>query len=694
MHCNSFEHDHPALHTPAIWHPSADREGFAVVLFRRSFTLRRARAGSVLWVSASERFELFLDGKLIARGPSRSDPMRWGCVRVVLPGLSAGRHVLAARAWHFGRYAGVGQLGGPAFFMLCAQKPDTDLGRLVAAGPQWLCWHDTSRTPIDKHAWGDKPPYYVVGCGERIDGSAAPWGWEKPSFRAAGWEPATVVCKAAADPWGNLPLGHWLRPDPLPQMTGRSHAFASGNQRITVPARSSHRLVLDAGQPVNAYLSLTVSGGRGATIDTVCAEAPYRGDCRTKGHRDRTDGCEFFGHRDRFLPDGGRRRTFSPLWFRSLRYLQIDIRTRAQPLTLESVALQTTGFPLKRRARITVDPAHAATVKRILDVSHRTIELCSHETFFDCPHYEQAQFPGDSRIQAIYHYVVCDEDRLARKAIDDFHASRLPDGMLQCRYPSRWVQIIPTFGLYWVAMLDDFRLYRGDVEFLRPYLPAAGGVLEWFTRRLRPDGMLGFIEHAPFIDWAEGFKCGNAPQDDDGGSAILTLLLARACQWLAAVERACGQLEAAGDHERLGTQLRRTTLRKCWRPKRGLLSDTARGNTFSQHAQIEAILAGAWPTRTAATVLKRALSATDLTSIGTHYYRYYLLQALKSAGLREMFFDQLTPWTDCLRDTGLKTWPETDRPNPRSDCHAWSVGPAIELYQSILSHNPARPKAD
>jgi hypothetical protein len=56
-----------------LWHPSPDcpRDGFAVVLFRRACTVPR---WTTLWVTASQRFELFLDGHRIARGPSRSDP--------------------------------------------------------------------------------------------------------------------------------------------------------------------------------------------------------------------------------------------------------------------------------------------------------------------------------------------------------------------------------------------------------------------------------------------------------------------------------------------------------------------------------------------------------------------------------------------------------------------------------------------
>ena len=51
-------------------------------------------------------------------------------------------------------------------------------------------------------------------------------------------------------------------------------------------------------------------------------------------------------------------------------------------------------------------------------------------------------------------------------------------------------------------------------------------------------------------------------------------------------------------------------------------------------------------------------------------------------------FGLLDHWHHCLEDTGLTTWPETDRLHPRSDCHAWSVTPAIEMLQTVLGIEP------
>jgi hypothetical protein len=699
-----FPPAHPVLYTSCIWHPDSNvpREGYAVVLFRRKFTLPKAARNVRLWVSASQRFILHLDGKIIARGPSRSDPERWNCPAVDVGVLSAGRHVLAATVFHMGSHAGKAQLGGPGFFLLHAEG--MDLSRRLDTGTGWKCFHDVSRTPVVKHCWAKKTPHDVVGSGERVDAKKYPWGWERIGFVDKDWPQAWIVCRAARDDWGNRPLGHVLRPDPLPPMEERSQRFTrvveapeglrdrltrwlEGPGRVVVPSRTHWRIVLDLGAVTNAYPLLKVSGGKGSHIRMVSAEAPYLDSTYAKGDRDKTDGANIWGHRDDFHPDGGRHRTFTTLWFRSFRYVELVIQTAENPLSLESFETLFTGFPLSSTERFVPDARHRNSCARMLDISWRTARLCAHETFFDCPHFEQAQFEGDSRVQAVFHYLLAGEDRLARKAIDDFHASRTEEGLLLSHFPARTPQVIATFSLFWIGMLHDFRVYRGDAAFLRRYMPCAREILAWFDFHTRADGLLGFIAHAPFMDWTGDFKCGNAPQDTDGGSSILTLLFASACGWMAELENVCGYPELTNRWRRMHRRLVKTTMNSCWDARRGLLADTPLKRTFSVHAQVQAILVGALRSSHARKVLRRAIDATGVTQVGTLYYRYYVAQAMKACGWREGFFDLLRSWETLLEGTGLTTWPESDK-NPRSDCHAWSVTPAIEFLQTILGIEP------
>jgi hypothetical protein len=695
-----FPDDHPLLAAPCLWHPSAARGGYAIVHFRTTFVLDAPVEAPTFWATAVQRFVLYLDGRLVARGPSRSPPSRRSCSPVATGPLAAGPHTFAATVAHFGEHAGQGELGGPAFFLLW--------GEALGGAAAWRCFEDRSRTPLPGHAWGEaRPSYDAAGAGERVDGALAPWGFASPGYDDAAWAPARDLGPAGPSGYGNYRQGVRLYPDPLPPMDERPgrfarvadaagpasraalEAWALGGGELAVPPGGRVRALLDRGELVNAYARVRVSGGRGGRVRVVACEAPFE-DARTraKGDRDRPEGKAALGRLDEYLPDGGAARDFEPLWFRAFRYLEVDAEAAGEPLTLGPVTPHETGYPLAERARFRAEGD--ADAGRIWEVSLRTARRCAHETFFDGPHYEQLQYVADARVQAVFAYLVGGDDRLARKAVDDLHRARLPDGLVPARAPARHEQAIPAFALHWVGMLYDSLRYRGGAAGLEPYLPAAREVLAWFARRRRPDGLLGAIGGWNFFDWAPGWPRGEPPEapPGEGGSAPLSLLFAEACGWARALERACGYPELGARWGRLRRAVAGAVVRACWNDARGLLADAPGLARYSVHAQTQAVLAGALAGARARTALAGALADPAVTPPGTLYYRYHVAQALKRAGLRGHVAAALEPWRALLRGTGLTTWPEREG-RPRSDCHGWSVTPAIEYLQTVLGVEPA-----
>jgi hypothetical protein len=228
---------------------------------------------------------------------------------------------------------------------------------------------------------------------------------------------------------------------------------------------------------------------------------------------------------------------------------------------------------------------------------------------------------------------------------------------------------------------------RGDARFLRTYLDAARGVLAWFSERRGRQGLLGPLEYWGFLDWVAEWPHGVPPGAETGGSSALSLLCACAAEWMAKLEHACGYAELAGRWRRLNRDLIESTLRACWDDRRGLLADTPEQKTFSVHANVQAVLAGAFAKDQVTEVLKKTLAADGLTQPGTPYFRFYVAQALKAAGMRARWFELQKTWEQLLDGTGLTTWPEKDTLG-RSDCHAWSCTPSIEFLETILGVQP------
>ncbi|MBA7568043.1 hypothetical protein ES708_09762 [subsurface metagenome] len=86
--------------------------------------------------------------------------------------------------------------------------------------------------------------------------------------------------------------------------------------------------------------------------------------------------------------------------------------------------------------------------------------------------------------------------------------------------------------------------------------------------------------------------------------------------------------------------------------------------------------------------MQRVLSDKDLVQC-TYYYRFYLDQALKKAGMGDKYMDQLGPWYEML-ELGLTTFSEKPEPT-RSDCHAWSASPVYDFLALVCGVTPAAP---
>lgn len=215
-------------------------------------------------------------------------------------------------------------------------------------------------------------------------------------------------------------------------------------------------------------------------------------------------------------------------------------------------------------------------------------------------------------------------------------------------------------------------------------------MLQWFGARRAPSGMLGPLEWWNFVDWVDGhgFEFGEPPFRDGGESSILSLQFVVALREAADLERAFGSPRRAEEYEALATNVVEAVRRSAWDAQRGLLADTPAKTTFSQHANVLAVLAGLVPPQEQAAFMRRVLADDGLTQT-TYYFRFYLFRAMSQAGLGDEYLEQLGPWREMLA-LGLTTWAE--RPEPtRSDSHAWSAHPNYDLLTTVAGVQPETP---
>jgi hypothetical protein len=711
---NPVQPDPPHREWTASWitHPTAPLREPLVLHFRRGLDLQAVPASYPVRVSADNRFILFVNGHRVGDGPARGDLTHWRYERFDLaPFLQPGKNVIAATVWNFGVYAPIAQMTDRTAFLLESEAT----GDSSISTPQgWMVEQDSGQRPLPRVVNGFWE-YMASGTGEEKNAALYDWSWNDPTVSGPSWFPAaspiresiygTVNKAHSADATADNPWG--LVPDTLPAMeytpasageTVRTQVLNAGKtvpdlrgfpaSPVTVPSGAHVHLLLDRKTLTTAYPLLTVSGGQGAQIRITYAEALYDKD-QHKGDRDEVGDRIAIGISDSFLPDGGAHRSFEPLWWRTWRYLDLDIQTAGEPLQMESLTASFTAYPFKERATFqSGDPE----LDKIWEISWRTARLDAHETYMDTPYYEQLQYAGDTRIQALISYAVAGDDRLARQALEAFDDSRTPDGITRSRYPSSLPQTIPTFSLLWVGMVHDYWMNRPDPEPARALLPGTRTVLAWFAAHEQPDGLLHELPWWSFIDWVSK---GDIPTySADHESCVTTLEYLGALNDAADLEKGLGDPLLAARYQARAAHVRSGLYSKCWNASRGLIADTPDQKGFSQQANILAVLYDVVPRDRQQQVLRKMLAiepgtAPDGVLSASYYFRFYLARALEHAGMADDYLRSIDPWRKLLA-LHFSTWPEVPG-NTRSDSHAWTAHPIYDLLTLVAGIEPASP---
>ena len=690
-----------AARWPAQWiaAPGTPPFDYGVYHFRKSFDLGDVPGHFVVHVSADNRYRLFVNGRSVAAGPPQSDLRNWRFNTIDLgPYLKAGRNVLAAVVWNGGEHRPMAQISHRTGFLM---QGDSEREQAVNTGAGWKSLRDAAYSPLD---WRDidkrlEYQYYVAGSLERVDGARYPWGWEQPEFDDSGWQSAQAIDAGA--PIGVESHQKWqLTPSPVPLLAENpqrfarvarsqgatpSDAFLKGSGALTLAPHSQATILLDQGVLTTGYPVLVASGGRGSLIRGTYSEALY-GDKRSKGDRRQIEGKQAVGVWDEWLPDGGTKRVFRPLWVRSWRYLELHIETGDEPLSIDDVRSDLCVYPAERKARFISDrPA----LNDIWDAGWRTLQLSSQDVFVSDLSWERIQYVGDTKLHSLAWLAATGDDTLYRQALEQFDASRAPFGLTQSRFPAELEQFTPLYSLAWVTMVHDFWRYRGDDAYVRRFLPGIVQVLDWFDRKKTPDGLIPPLFHLDFVDSDYGRQWDAiVRQEGHPGMAIHSLFFVMALDDAADLFARSGQDFEAQRYRRQAAEVRAAVQRLCWDAPRRLLADTPSHKFFSQQANILAVLTNTVPAAEQAGLLDRLLNDQSIAQVQL-YFRYYLGRAMSQTGLGDRYVDNLGPWERMMAN-GMTTFGEQDG-NPRSECHPWSATPVYELLTTVAGIQPGEP---
>jgi len=685
-----------------ITHPTESTLDSRLFLFRNNFDLTKLPGKFKIHLSADNRYRLYINGVYILSGPSSSDILNYRYETIdIAKYLKTGKNTIAAEVVNFGEYRKVSTMTFQTAFIL--QGDETNVVDVnTSRKSDWKVIRDFGFESIP-FVSDSLRGYYAAGPGEKRIEARHPKNWKKTNFDDSNWlNPKSATVEFAVGK-GFLFGSTWhLVPRTIPfleeskQQFGRiarskgmlvNDDFIKGRGPLTIPPNLKVSILIDQEHHTIGHPEMIYSKGKNSEIKITYSEAMYDENWK-KGNRNDVTDKRILGYYDIIQPDGTIQNFFKPFGQKTYRYIQLDIKTKDEALVIDDYYGVYTAYPFKENAKFETG---IPILDQIWDASWLTLRNSSVEGFID-PYYEQLQYIGDTRIEALVSITVDGDDRLMRKAIEMFDNSRLPNGLTQSRYPSYIVQIIPTYSLIWIEMLYDYHMYKNDDEFVKRFIPGMKTVLEWWMNKVDETGMPTDMEWWNFTDWSTGFHNGIPDGADDGYSASIALQTVYALQNAVTIFKDFKMDHEADLYDALQKKIIKSVLDNCYDSKKGLIAETPNKNNYSQHTNIMAILTNAFlatpagrPERNQKNLMQKILDDKSLIQT-TIYYKFYLFNALQKAGLGDMYLDLLKNWTNQL-DLGLTTFAETDI-DPRSECHAWSASPNFHFLTLVAGIQP------
>ncbi|MCF6193482.1 MAG: alpha-L-rhamnosidase N-terminal domain-containing protein [Kangiellaceae bacterium] len=680
-----------------ITHPTESTLDARKFLFRRTFQLTKQPASFIIHLSADNRYRLYVNGQYLIAGPSSGDINHYRYETLdIAKYLKSGDNLISVEVVNFGEYRKASSMTFQTAFILQGETSNP-INVNTEKDSKWKVINDQGFEAIP-FVSADMRGYYAAGPGEHLDSNKHPWGWQEIEFDDSKWLTPKLGTVEFAVGRGFLFGSTWyLVPRNIPFMEETqqrffkiarnsknikvSNNFIDGTGALTVPANTKITILIDQSHHTIGHPVLHYSKGKGSSIKMTYSEAMYDKDWK-KGNRNHVEGKHILGYYDRVIADGGDNRQFKPLGQKTYRFIQLDITTKNEALQLNDYYGVYTAYPFKENAKFVSDNPQ---LKKIWDAAWLTLRNSAVEGFID-PYYEQLQYVGDTRIEALVSISVDGDDRLMRKAIEMFDNSRLPSGLTASRYPSYIVQVIPTYSLLWINMLHDYHMYKNDDEFVSRYIPGMKSVLNWWINKIDSSGMPSKMEWWNFTDWSPGFQNGIPDGADDGYSMSIALQLVKTLQLASEMFSDLGYEGLAQKYSDLEKHIRKNVVKQSFVKAKGLFAETPKKNKFSQHTNIMAILTNTIPKTKQRALMEKILSDKSLIQT-TIYYKFYLFNALQKVGMGDRYTDLLENWTNQL-DQGLTTFAETDI-EPRSECHAWSASPNFHFLKIIAGIQPA-----
>ncbi len=362
-----------------------------------------------------------------------------------------------------------------------------------------------------------------------------------------------------------------------------------------------------------------------------------------------------------------------------LRYLEVHSE---YDLEIDYVSVLRCSYPINRLKK----RFESELRQQIYDTAVRTLELCMHEHYEDCPWREQALYAMDSRNQILCGYYAFKEYLFPRANLYLMSQSLREDGLLAICAPSDLDLTIPSFSLHYFTEIYEYTIYSGDKTLAKEVLPVLQSIITTFLERMK-DGLVPKFEgksYWNFYEWAEDLEGGE--HDNAGADAALNCLLSIALDHL---QKICDLLEVQADYGTIAESLNKRIREVFYRTDTTLYVNRCVEEKYSELVNSLAVLCGAAKGQEAKRICEILAGNHELTktSLSMVCFKYDALLKTDKEKYRFFVLHDIEKKYKVMLDAGATSFWETelgeaDFCGAASLCHGWSAMPVY--YFNIL----------
>ena len=439
----------------------------------------------------------------------------------------------------------------------------------------------------------------------------------------------------------------------------------------------------DLGRQCSGLLSIKIKGESGKKVEIEYGEHIADGKVRGK-----------VGGRDfsvEIICNGGVAEVLGTFRRLGCRYLQVN----SKDVEVLEIAIVETNYPFKWLGY----KADSELRQKIYEVSQRTLQLCAHEHYEDCPWREQGQYLLDSRNQMLFGYYAYENTDFQRAAIELFSKGQRENGLFDICFPSKCEFTIPSFSLMFSWIILEYTERVKDIDFAKKFMPQLEKMLAYFTDKIDETGLYKTVTSDDvwnFYEWIDDLD-GNFFSEDpkekyrNGYDSLINAYVSLSLEKTASLYDILGDGDNASRLRKTKDNLNKAIFEKFYCEQTKLFKTYLDKDKYSVLANSLCILCGACPKNLQADIAEKIVNEDTVlikNTLSMNVFRFDALLSVDKNAYTPYVLNQIDTIYGKMLDADATTFWETELGEKDFDgagslCHGWSAIP-IYYYKTLL----------